>query len=171
MPQYEIYALKYAGPFVRTGAHLMWYRDWEALEKINYYIWCIRGGNQTIVVDYGVTPALARERELEGYVNPAEVLATGETSVWVEAPRVVRMGCEGEAQQTDQAGMVDQKVAQTGHVGLVLVELDEKGGHEGRPALGFGTRPGSVLRPFGKVAPVQLAQQVQVVHGHRTLTH
>ena len=75
MPQYEIYALKYAGPFVRSGAHLMWYRDWETLEKINYYIWCIKGGGQTVVVDCGVTPALARERELEGYVNPAEVLA------------------------------------------------------------------------------------------------
>lgn len=75
MPQYEIYALKYAGPFVRNGAHLMWYRDWETLEKINYYIWCIKGGGQTVVVDCGVTPALARERELEGYVNPAEVLA------------------------------------------------------------------------------------------------
>jgi glyoxylase-like metal-dependent hydrolase (beta-lactamase superfamily II) len=75
MPAYEIYALKYAGPFVRTGAHLMWYRDWDTLEKINYYIWCIKGDGETVVVDTGVTPALARERELEGYVNPAEVLA------------------------------------------------------------------------------------------------
>jgi hypothetical protein len=41
MPQYEIYALKYAGPFTRTGAHLMWYRDWDKIEQINYYIWKI----------------------------------------------------------------------------------------------------------------------------------
>ena len=75
MPEYKIYALKYAGPFVRTGAHLMWYRDWDTLEKINYYIWCIKGAGQTVVVDTGVTPALAQKRELEGYVNPAEVLA------------------------------------------------------------------------------------------------
>jgi glyoxylase-like metal-dependent hydrolase (beta-lactamase superfamily II) len=75
MSDYEIYALKYAGPFVRTGAHLMWYRDWDTEEKINYYIWCIKGDGQTVVVDTGVTPALAQERELEGYVNPAEVLA------------------------------------------------------------------------------------------------
>jgi glyoxylase-like metal-dependent hydrolase (beta-lactamase superfamily II) len=75
MPQYEIYALKYAGPFVRTGAHLMWYRDWETLEKINYYIWCIKGAGETVVVDTGVTPALAQERELDGYVSPTEVLA------------------------------------------------------------------------------------------------
>jgi len=39
MPQYEIYALKYAGPFTRTGAHLMWYQDWDKIETVNYYIW------------------------------------------------------------------------------------------------------------------------------------
>ena len=38
MPDYEIYALKYAGPFVRTGVHLMWYQDWDKIEKINYYL-------------------------------------------------------------------------------------------------------------------------------------
>ena len=74
MPQYEIYALKYAGPFVRTGAHLMWYRDWETHEEINYYFWCIKKDGEAVIVDTGVTPHLARERELGGYVNPAEVL-------------------------------------------------------------------------------------------------
>ncbi len=35
MSEYEIYALKYAGPFVRTGAHLMWYQEWwDRIEKI-----------------------------------------------------------------------------------------------------------------------------------------
>ena len=75
MSNYEIYALKYAGPFVRTGAHLMWYRDWDRIEKVNYYIWLIKGPDKTVVVDTGVTPQLAKERELEGYVNPVEVLA------------------------------------------------------------------------------------------------
>jgi glyoxylase-like metal-dependent hydrolase (beta-lactamase superfamily II) len=75
MLEYEIYALKYAGPFVRTGAHLMWYQDWDRIEKINYYIWCIKGAGQTVVVDAGVAPDLAKERELDGYLNPAEVLS------------------------------------------------------------------------------------------------
>ena len=75
MSDYEIYALKYAGPFVRTGAHLMWYRDWDKIEKINYYIWCIKGAGETVIVDAGVTPQMARDRELNGYVNPVEVLA------------------------------------------------------------------------------------------------
>jgi len=72
---YEIYALKYAGPFVRTGAHLMWYRDWDKIEKINYYIWCIKGAGETVIVDTGVTPQMAKNRELNEYVNPVEVLA------------------------------------------------------------------------------------------------
>ena len=75
MSHYEIYALKYAGPFVRTGAHLMWYRDWDQVETINYYIWCIKGAGATVIVDAGVTPQLATDRGLEGYVNPVEVLS------------------------------------------------------------------------------------------------
>jgi len=74
MSEYEIYALKFAGPFIRTGAHLMWYRDWDKIEKINYYIWCIKGAGETVVVDAGVTPQMAAARELDGYVNPVEVL-------------------------------------------------------------------------------------------------
>ena len=75
MSEYEIYALKYAGPFVRTGAHLMWYRDWDKTETINYYIFCIKGDAETVVVDAGLTLELAKQRELDGYVSPAEVLA------------------------------------------------------------------------------------------------
>ena len=75
MTEYEIYALKYAGPFVRTGAHLMWYLDWDKTENIYYYIWCIKGGGETVVVDSGLTPQIAKNRELEGYINPVEVLS------------------------------------------------------------------------------------------------
>jgi glyoxylase-like metal-dependent hydrolase (beta-lactamase superfamily II) len=75
MSDYEIYVLKYAGPFVRTGAHLMWYRDWDKTETINYYIFCIKGGGETVVVDAGLTSELAKQRQLDGYVSPAEVLS------------------------------------------------------------------------------------------------
>ena len=75
MSDCEIYALKYAGPFVRTGAHLMWYRDWDKTETINYYIFCIKGGGETVVVDAGLTSGLAKQRQLDGYVSPVEVLS------------------------------------------------------------------------------------------------
>lgn len=74
MEPYEIYALKYAGPFTSSGALLMWMKDWDQTAERNYYIWCIKGPEATVVVDTGVAPALAGARQLKGYVNPAEML-------------------------------------------------------------------------------------------------
>lgn len=73
-PTYEIYALKYAGPLVRPASMVTWFQDMDKTTEINYYIFAIRGGGETIVVDCGVAPKLAQERNLNGYVNPAEVL-------------------------------------------------------------------------------------------------
>ena len=75
MAEYEIFALKYAGPFTSSGAFLMWRKDWEKQVQRNYYLWCVRGPKETVVVDAGVSPELARERSLAGYVSPAEVLS------------------------------------------------------------------------------------------------
>jgi len=75
MTDYEIYAVRYAGPFTSSGAFLMWLRDWDKLEERNYYIWCIRGPEETVIVDAGVDPALAEVRELAGYINPAGILS------------------------------------------------------------------------------------------------
>lgn len=72
---YEILALKYAGPFEGSGALLMWLRDWDVIAQRCYYIWVIRGENETIVVDAGVSPERAREKSLEGYISPAEMLS------------------------------------------------------------------------------------------------
>lgn len=84
MEAYQIFALKYAGPFERTEAFLLWLGDGCKTEEIFYYIWLIRGRGEDIVIDAGVGPDLAAERELLGYVNPARVLAR----VGVEADRV-----------------------------------------------------------------------------------
>jgi glyoxylase-like metal-dependent hydrolase (beta-lactamase superfamily II) len=82
MVDYEIYALKYAGPFVRTGAHLLWYRDWDRIEKINYYIWCIKGAGATVVVDAGVTPEL--------FPAAAFYIQEDEYRFWLEDPVAAR---------------------------------------------------------------------------------
>jgi len=73
-PIYEIYALKYAGPFTRPAPMMNWFHDMDKTVKINYYFFVIRGGGETIVVDCGCAPELARERNLDNYVNPTEVL-------------------------------------------------------------------------------------------------
>lgn len=74
IPTYEIYALKYAGPFTRPAAIVNWLQDLDKFVQINYYIFAIRGGGETIIVDCGCSPSLAEERELAGYVNPVDVL-------------------------------------------------------------------------------------------------
>jgi glyoxylase-like metal-dependent hydrolase (beta-lactamase superfamily II) len=74
MPTYEIYALKYAGPFTRPAAMVNWFQDLDKTVQINYYIFAIRGDGETIIVDCGCSPQLAQDRALSGYVNPVDVL-------------------------------------------------------------------------------------------------
>ena len=73
-PTYEIYAFKYGGPFTRPASMVNWFQDMDKNIQINYYIFAIRGGGETIVVDCGVDPQLGKARNLAGYVSPAEVL-------------------------------------------------------------------------------------------------
>jgi glyoxylase-like metal-dependent hydrolase (beta-lactamase superfamily II) len=73
-PTYEIFALKYAGPFIRPASIVTWFMDLDKTALINYYIFAIRGGGETIIVDCGCAPKLAQDRNLSGYVNPVDVL-------------------------------------------------------------------------------------------------
>lgn len=74
MKQYEIYALKYAGPFTSSGAFIMWMKDWDHTVKRNYYFWVIRNSSTTIIVDAGVSPPVARQRGLNNYISPQRAL-------------------------------------------------------------------------------------------------
>jgi len=72
---YKIYAVKYAGPFRRPVAKVLWNTDWDKETHINYYLWVIKGKDETLIVDCGMAPALANRMQLEGYVNPVDALA------------------------------------------------------------------------------------------------
>jgi glyoxylase-like metal-dependent hydrolase (beta-lactamase superfamily II) len=74
-PIYEIYAVKYAGPFVRPVAKVLWNTDWEKEIEINWYFWVIKGDSKTLIVDCGVAPSLAQQMQFQGYVNPVHALA------------------------------------------------------------------------------------------------
>ena len=74
IPIYEIYALKYAGPFTRPAPMVHWFQDMDKSIQINYYIFVIRGGGKTIVVDCGCASTLASELDMVGYVKPSEIL-------------------------------------------------------------------------------------------------
>ena len=87
LPIYELYAVKYAGPFPRPMAKVIWNTEWEKETEINYYIWVIKGKDETLIVDCGVAPTLAQEMNLQGYVNPVDVLA----SIGIEASKIKRV--------------------------------------------------------------------------------
>ncbi|MBY8986668.1 MAG: N-acyl homoserine lactonase family protein [Candidatus Lokiarchaeota archaeon] len=73
--EYEIYALKYAGPSPGPGAMGIWNKDWDKMISYSFYLWCIKGNNETIVVDTGETPSFAMEMKLPEYSSPVEVLS------------------------------------------------------------------------------------------------
>jgi len=86
-PVYEIYAVKYAGPLYGSVALAFWNTDWEKKMERNYYIWVVKGNGETLVVDCGVAPALAKEREIPGYTSPVDALAR----IGLDASRVKKV--------------------------------------------------------------------------------
>ena len=73
-PVYEVYALKYAGPFQRPAPIVRWLQDMDQTTTVNYYIFAIVGGDGPIIVDCGCSPKLAEEKKLVHYVHPGDVL-------------------------------------------------------------------------------------------------
>jgi glyoxylase-like metal-dependent hydrolase (beta-lactamase superfamily II) len=65
MPQYSIYAARYAGPFDVYSGYLVWQWDMATaeFERENWYLWCIRGDDHTVVVDTGADPVMTLERK------------------------------------------------------------------------------------------------------------
>jgi len=67
--------LKYAGPMPGKLALLLWMEGWDKDADRNYYIWAIKGKDETIFVDTGCSLTLASERKLKDFVNPVDLLA------------------------------------------------------------------------------------------------
>jgi glyoxylase-like metal-dependent hydrolase (beta-lactamase superfamily II) len=74
MSTYQIYALKFAGPFTSSGALLWWNQDWERQVERAYYLWLVQGEAGMLLVDAGLSPAQARDRDLSPYQSPARVV-------------------------------------------------------------------------------------------------
>jgi glyoxylase-like metal-dependent hydrolase (beta-lactamase superfamily II) len=87
LPLYEIYAVKYAGPLINSVVMVFWNTDWDKKIERNYYIWVIKGREEILIVDCGVSPSLAKERGIPGYVNPVDVLAR----IGIEASRIKKV--------------------------------------------------------------------------------
>jgi len=73
---YEIYALKYAGPVSSRIAMVVYLGDWTEKVERAYYIWVVKGEGETVVFDSGVRPDYGREMSLlkDSYVQQDTML-------------------------------------------------------------------------------------------------
>jgi len=75
IPTYEIYAVKYGGLTSPPGLHgQTGSRIWIERPRSITTSFVIRGGGETIVVDCGVHPDVAKQRNLASYLSPADAL-------------------------------------------------------------------------------------------------
>jgi glyoxylase-like metal-dependent hydrolase (beta-lactamase superfamily II) len=74
-PEYKVFALKYAGPFTSPVAKVLLDTEWDKTVDRYYYFWAVQGEGATVVIDCGVRPAWAAQKNLKGYVSPEAVLA------------------------------------------------------------------------------------------------
>jgi len=72
--QFEIYALRYAGPLTSSRALLMWNQGWEERAKRAYFVWCLLGAGGPVLVDSGVAPRYTAGRDLPNYQSPDSLL-------------------------------------------------------------------------------------------------
>lgn len=76
MPMYEVLALRYATQADRAAsANLMMPDDHASPMPLDYFVWAIRGGGRSIVVDTGFGPAAAARRGRTLMRSPAAALA------------------------------------------------------------------------------------------------
>src|SRR5262249_5257588 len=75
MPQYEIFALRYATVAARTRADNMIFPDDHAAQMpIDFYVWAVRGEGRTIVLDTGWDKASADRRGRTWLRSPMDAL-------------------------------------------------------------------------------------------------
>jgi glyoxylase-like metal-dependent hydrolase (beta-lactamase superfamily II) len=74
MPDYRIYALKYAERQADLSTFLMTAEPGQETITIDYFVWLLQGGEEPIVVDTGFTPEIAQARRRRYLASPAEQL-------------------------------------------------------------------------------------------------
>jgi glyoxylase-like metal-dependent hydrolase (beta-lactamase superfamily II) len=75
LPQYEVFAIRYATRDGRRASHFIGGDAHDAPMPMDYYLWLIRGAGRTIVVDTGFGAEVAAKRGRTLLRTPAEGLA------------------------------------------------------------------------------------------------
>lgn len=74
IPEYEIYAMKYAERQADLSTFMMTADPGRETITIDYFVWLLQGGAEPIVVDTGFTPEIAEVRRRKYVASPAEQL-------------------------------------------------------------------------------------------------
>ena len=80
LPNYEIYAIKYATRDAKRAAHFVGGDPHDAPMPMDYFVWLVRNAERTIVIDTGFTRSMAEQRKRVFIRSPADGLA------WTKVP-------------------------------------------------------------------------------------
>ena len=75
LPDYEIYAIKYAMRDAKRSNHFVGGDPHDAPMPMDYFVWLVRNAERTIVIDTGFTKSMAEQRQRVFLRSPAEGLA------------------------------------------------------------------------------------------------
>ncbi len=75
LPNYEIYAIKYAWRDAKRTNHFVGGDPHDASMPMDYFVWLVRNAERTIVIDTGFTKSMAEQRKRIFLRSPAEGLA------------------------------------------------------------------------------------------------
>ena len=75
LPNYEIYAIKYAWRDAKRTNHFVGGDPHDASMPMDYFVWLVRNAERTIVIDTGFTQSMAEQRKRIFLRTPAEGLA------------------------------------------------------------------------------------------------
>ncbi len=73
-PVYEIYAVRYAHHERRAGENFIGGDPHDRPMPLDYFVWAIRGGGRTLVLDTGFDAAMGKQRGRNFLRDPAETL-------------------------------------------------------------------------------------------------
>ncbi len=74
MPEYEVYAIKYAHHARRASENFIGGDPHDGPMPLDYFVWLVRGAGREIVVDTGFSAAMALKRGREHFRCPAQAL-------------------------------------------------------------------------------------------------
>ena len=75
LPNYEIYAIKYAWRDAKRANHFVGGDPHDASMPMDYFVWLVRNAERTIVIDTGFTQSMAEQRKRIFLRTPADGLA------------------------------------------------------------------------------------------------